>query len=237
MGAWLRGEPLVESDGWISLRAGTEEWYSPLLEQSLAFDLASISTIDDVEPFVRRYGLLWHAVAGPEGRERWSRWELEATRLYGAGQTTSEIRAVLAGSLSMDAFRERWQDSIAAIVEHECSTDQELLAHATEAMGWMLNQRLRDVRHSVIAEQAVAETGRPGRFLATPLATTLLGFAYYQLSQLILGQVPMATCEGCSRLFAKSDPRQRFHDAACASRARYQRWATRNRPATSRRQR
>jgi len=69
--------------------------------------------------------------------------------------------------------------------------------------------------------------GRVGQFAIATRAPDLLRAAYSGLSLWLCGSVPARVCEGCGRVFAVKDPRQRFHDPRCAQRARYRRFADR----------
>jgi hypothetical protein len=224
---WLRG-PAKLDDGWIELDRERARRYTPFAEAGLMYDLAAIRRPPDALAFVQRYGLLHHGPDAQDSRERFADFESAALELSNTIGIYNLIRRAVRGEQdSGDAMSQLWDlaPQLAEGFDGEAKSADELVDQATQLVTYWTNQGLRGVDFKVVPSAHWG--GQVGDFSLSAHTPTLLGSAYQQLAQAIVGRMPMRSCPECGRYFVFKDKRQRFCSATCGSRARQRRFAER----------
>lgn len=228
-GEWLRGACEIGDDGAITFDTNAATTYRPAEHAGLALDLANVRSVDDVGPFVERWGVLHHGTPG-EGEvvEVWTDWQQEATAAYGAIRLAALTREAVAGDVAaLDEIRDRLGD---VLTDEERAEDERkwLLRFASMVVAHQVDERLQPVGFGLEAEVGWRwEEGEAGVFLFAPRPVDLVGHAFYDLSMLLVNRVPSLSCDECGRMFNVTHHRQRFCNEKCAQRNRYRRWSDR----------
>ncbi len=223
---WLRGNATYQ-EGAIVLDASAAERYAPLSEQSAHFALAAIQRPEDAVAFVRRYGLLRHGPGSEELRERFTEWEVEASKMRAIlGLYMHLTRAVNGDAVSLDDLR-AWQQGVRYL--EPVADDAHLLYQVSKWVAWALSVGLTGTEERVDSQVdwgtgPDGAPGRPDHFLLNVQPPDLLGLIYHSAAMDITYRVPLGSCEECSRFYVIEDQRQRFCTPTCAGRSRRRRW-------------
>jgi hypothetical protein len=225
---WAKGPAHIEEND-IVLDEDRAESYlldSPELTERLAFDLAALSLYkaqpdpQDALTFVRKYGLLWHdarAVGSGECRESLKEWGSAAGGL---------ATAVIFYRHLHDALQLGSANTVREFLESlgfdfpEAQSDEQYLMATSVFLANLLDARLRDCRWTVVAEA-------PGEFRFVEKPPDLVVASYSHLALLISSKSEIKECPGCRRLFRPDTAKQKYHNAQCASAARWRRWKER----------
>lgn len=226
MPRWVRGWARYEDNDIILERPEEYDIYST---KDIVYDLAGVRTPDDALEFVGKHGLLWHGPGADDLREPFEEWEREAQNLRGKLRLYMTLQDALRGD---DEARQKlwrvWESDLRPFYQTTVSNDAELFAHVSDFVGHSINDGLAGVEQGFIAS-VLFEGGQPGVFELAASPCDLVGAAYHELALAIVSRAEMRTCQECGRLFPVTDQRQRYCSERCANRARYQRWARKQR--------
>jgi hypothetical protein len=228
---WLRGKATYR-EGAIVLDPGSTREYRPNAEgdhPTIAFELAAVTGPKDAGDFARRFGLLRHGPGSDSFREPWSEWEA----------TVARLRDILGVYANLTEARQGNEDAMSYVLERfraPAGNTDEALRQASIYIGDEVSAGLAEVGLAFQAEADLrmpdGSPGRVGVFHMSATPNDLVEFAYSGLALWLSRSVPARVCEGCGRVFAVKDPRQRFHDPRCSQRARYRRFTDRKEGAT-----
>ncbi|HHX44471.1 MAG TPA: hypothetical protein GX714_10860 [Chloroflexi bacterium] len=219
--AWLRG-PASVVDGWIVLDRQRAHEYHPYGASNLAFDLAAVSTPQDAIAFVTRYGLLRHGPQANEWREPYSEWQQESSQLRAVFMLKSALDRALEGA---PEELQRLAPVIRPLWQGAPENDKELTEQAAKTIAMIVSEGLRGVEHRLIAMFEWGAGNAPNEFATGIHPTDLVGYAYHHVAQLLNKKVVWLACPECGQYFVPTDGRQRYCSPTCAGRARYRRWA------------
>jgi len=220
--SWTRGKPILKGD-YVSISQPEE--YQPYECANLVFDFSALKSPKDVPGFVAQYGLLKHT----EGLEKVTDFLNEAATVRILFSLVIAIRKGDIQSLR-DVLRVL---NIAALFETPPKDDDELMAHASVLVAWVVNEKLEGVPHGLMSEAALevdGVSGSPGNFLWVVYPENLLQYIYHQLAQTINLKAPIASCSECGRIFRVEHGRQEYCSPRCANRARIKRYRAKHHP-------
>ncbi len=239
---WLRGSASY-ADGWLQIDKGTLTGISPEKMTDPAFEFAAVRSPADAVRFVERYGLMHQGLLDSEFRERFgveegglsfrepfAEWDVQTRRVRTALRIYHLINRVLADEGRDDALAELRstsdiRDYIEKYDEPEPETDDQFLDEASLVVANLVHPGLREVTIGVGSTVTTRrEDASPARFFMRPQPVDMLGYIYYRLMLLIVGQGPIKECEECHRVFPVEDKRQRYCSKPCGARVRYRRF-------------
>lgn len=236
---WVRG-PARVVDGEVILDGHRAETYPMSQSANLPLDLAMLNTgiPEEIEAFVRRYGLLHH---GPdkvrtetgELRESVRDWELAGAGLSQAIRFYVDLRQaerdkswdVLRNSTSL-LFSRVFRDVLAEDAKPGWTHDDYLEA-ASNVLALWIDDNLRGCELGFVAAAAQETQPHHGQFLLAYHPSDLHTAAYAELAMLIANRHELGKCEGCGRWFVPGSSKQKYHDQSCATNARQRRWRQR----------
>jgi hypothetical protein len=204
------------------------------LEPGLDFlappNLAGIDEQHDLLRFVRRYGLLHCGPEAAEHRESLEDWRIAVGWLTGTLTLCLDLAAFVDGDASRyEAIRGSELVRIHARGEPPVIRE-ELERLASGAVAHAVTAGLGDVTRRVVADiESDDSDAEPGLFRYFFEPRNLLGHALAEVAHLIVQRAPLARCPECGRFFAVEHGRQKYCTPACASRARYKRFAAKRR--------
>ena len=209
---WLKGEASFDGT-WITLDLRSAEEYLPYADRDLPFELAAVQSPENAIGFVRKYGLLRHGPSASEHRELLSEWEREIVEL----KLAINLYRGLLGIQSGDHGAE---DQVRTLLEIDTSEPVEKLAEeASISVAYLVAKGLDGVEVSMTTE-AGWEGGDPSSFLFMAKADTLLGYAYFHLSAVIVPRTPLRACPDCGRNFPVRHHNQKYCSTTCSNRTR-----------------
>lgn len=227
VGPWVRGVATFDAGEFV-LPSGDAETYRPRLsDPEILADLVGVRDPRRALRFISKHGPLWSGVSeeGPIA-ERWSDWERSLEQLRRAFRLYEGLRQAQTG------------DDRAGGVVIDDLLDEPGVAAQPGAPPWAVEQSI-----SVLLDELVnlhlegsetrlvftPETDKPerspGRFRMGASATTLESHAWLQLAFIITNQRATRRCQQCGAVFPVNHQRQKFCTRQCAQRARYRRWA------------
>jgi hypothetical protein len=204
------------------------------------FELSAIRNQDDALRFARRWGLLACGPGADHFEEDLAEWYRTAEFF---GQTLALYLALSSATSSrdpdlQDALRRQVAPHMARIKEKDREAAAILEARGTERQAaafvaeW-LNAGLRAVSMGIFP-WGLADIGEPDEmgdpqlFKWSPNFTSLVGYAFFRMGQVIVGSVPIFRCEHCGRIRARGTGKgsgNRSHcDDTCAQAARDRRF-------------
>ena len=226
---WIRGPAIVDSD-WIVVDRKRAEPYSPLSlrPRQLMYSLAGVRTRDDVVAFVGRFGLLKQGPSSEQLRESIAEFEEETHLLHSILRLGNALRGAVRGDPDQLTVIRAMTHVVAPMFQAPPADDKEMLMQTSKAISWLVSSRLdgTTIRIETTCDYDLPVSA-PDVFALNVNPPNLLGWAYYDLAQVLTHREPMSTCPTCGRMFVPEDGRQRFCQPACASRARFRRFKQR----------
>ncbi len=224
---WLRGPITLTSDRWLVLDRARAATYRPTTDvprRANVFDLANIHQPKDAVRFAEQHGLLWHGPDAEDLLESFTDWWYEANDLRKILSLYLAWQQAQAGTGSIRELR-GWLGQAQGL------HDADVLAQAAALVVERISQKLAACPMRLAANMPT--NGAAETFSLGPATASPLHHVYFQLAQLLVNDVPLATCAEplCARFFDQSDRRQHYCSPTCANRARQRRWAQRARSA------
>jgi hypothetical protein len=228
---WWRGPTRRVGKFIVATDPDLWEQYELYREPDVALQLASVKDAAGAVDFSKRFGFLHVRAENGVGRESDEIVHEAAKQLGGILRLHIALQKAAAGEA--EDLRKKLP-TIRKVLSREPGhflppllgdhpSDARLIGHAAIALSWLVNDGLAqgDVQRRIAAANTLGRSHfDPDEFAEVSRSRDLLGFAYSQLAELIVPRTPVRSCEGCQRFFEVTDPRKRFHDAAC--RARHQ---------------
>lgn len=258
-GDWTRGNARMEDDDVaLLLFDGQLELYDWTVAPQLPFDLAAIRHPVDVLGFVKRWGVLYGTEDEPEAIIEISEYMRAAVEMnwllyrYGlirpsttdpaARRRLAEYWAGLYSGVLINDVRRWVQEPRAREVTHDLVQQlartadfDEMAIDVREALEEDLWDHVEETAFSISSldfyEPLRGEAEPPGDFILTARPSNLLGRAYVEVALDMTAGVSVAACPDDGKIFAVRDPRQVYCSDQCAGRARYRRWAQKQRQA------
>jgi hypothetical protein len=265
-GEWTRGNARWDEDGEIVELVDDDrlELYDWRIAPQLPYDLAAIRHPVDVLAFVKRwgplhgteeepdalidvddvmsagldmnwllylYGLIRPSVSDPDARDRMAEhWGA----LY-AGEWGGSLRRWLHEPSTRNVPRDVQEHILRSFDFEQLAID---VRQEIEEEFWdQVEQTTFSVRSLDYLEPLPDEAEPPGDFMLTARPNDLLARAHVEVALQMTAGVTVGTCPEDGRIFAVRDPRQIYCSDQCAGRARYRRWAERNRSKSQKRKR
>ena len=213
--------------------------YDARMETGLWRAAQRIYSPEDAVAFVKRYGLLLHQpeIGDCEDylepkrkvlRERFSEYDECATELRMLARWAVDISKASRGD--SDAVgrlaREPERRGEPALRGHEPET---VINHVSMMLAAYLTHRL-DARIAFWpSADALVELGGPPPLEASIRHRTLRDLCYFSFARTLMKRDRLDECEECGLVFRVTDLRQRFCETACANKARFRKWAEKNR--------
>lgn len=207
----------------IVLDRDAAERYQPTSGWKVLFDLAALRRPEDAVAFVKQYGLLRHGPDAVYMQEPFSTFLESAHTFSNLLDLYHLIRGAARGDkAALATLWEEWSDRLRPLLQDSPQTNKELLVGADRALAALVSEGLRDAPVEVDSLMGTAQdhVWEPGTFALAPRFRDLLGVVYFDLAMMLSLQTPLHTCAECGRHFAPRNPQQRYHNRACALKAR-----------------